>query len=204
MTVSLILARGRYEGRVIQVHCSPFVIGRHAACHLRPGSRRVGQQHCAVVVTAKRVVIRDLHSGLATLVNGRPVTGEVAVQAGDRLEVGPLGFIVWLGTLARSEQAVCANITSAQSLPDDEVVAASILLEADAGRTPAPEESAGPPPDPSALPAISDNERRLAEAERCDFANYAEPRRKLVAGDAARAALSILRQYRYRWRGPSQ
>jgi len=202
MTVSLVLARGRHEGKVIHLHCSPFLIGRHASCHLRPGSRRVGARHCALLVDAQRVVVQDLSSGLATLVNGRPITGAVAVQAGDQLQVGPLVFVVWQGSHACSEQAVRAH--AASPAPDEEAAAASILLEP--GSDGAADDGATQPPvDLGALTAAAlDRERRRAEAERCDFANYAEPRRKLVSGDAARAALAILRQYRYRSRGPSQ
>jgi pSer/pThr/pTyr-binding forkhead associated (FHA) protein len=88
---ALVLERGE-QRQVIRLQAPIFLIGRHARCHLRPGSAEVSAHHCALLVEDNRVLVRDLQSRTGTLVNERALQGQVELQHGDRLKIGPLVF----------------------------------------------------------------------------------------------------------------
>jgi pSer/pThr/pTyr-binding forkhead associated (FHA) protein len=92
MKVRLIVVEGKPLGREIPVPSTVFVIGRDAQCHLRPHSKLVSKLHCAIARKAGKVVVRDLQSSNGTLINGQPITEEVAINDGDQLGVGDLVF----------------------------------------------------------------------------------------------------------------
>lgn len=95
MTVTLTVMGGKHNGRQIPVHVPEFRIGRDQRCHLRPNSPDVSRFHCAIIQRPKGVFIKDYGSKNGTLVNHRLLQGgELQLQDGDIIEVGPLAFIV--------------------------------------------------------------------------------------------------------------
>lgn len=95
MKVSLVVATGAHEGRVIPITGPQFLIGRDQQCHLRPASQAISKLHCAVLVRDGKVFIKDFGSTNGTLVNDAIVQGaEVLVEDGTSLRVGPLDFRV--------------------------------------------------------------------------------------------------------------
>jgi predicted component of type VI protein secretion system len=93
MKVSLVVAAGAHEGKVIPLSGPQFLIGRDAQCHLRPASQAISKVHCAVIVRDGKVYIKDFGSTNGTLVNEQVIqNAEVAVEAGATLRVGPLDF----------------------------------------------------------------------------------------------------------------
>jgi predicted component of type VI protein secretion system len=93
MKVSLVVATGAHEGRVIPITGPQFLIGRDQQCHLRPASQAISKLHCAVVVRDGKVFVQDFGSTNGTVVNDALVQGaEVAVESGATLRVGPLDF----------------------------------------------------------------------------------------------------------------
>ncbi|HEV3258030.1 MAG TPA: FHA domain-containing protein [Gemmataceae bacterium] len=92
----VVLAPGGDAGRVIPVSASPFVIGRDPACHLRPVNQAVSNRHCALTALDDRVYVSDLRSTNGTFVNGTRVGGEFELRDHDRLQVGPVAFLVRL------------------------------------------------------------------------------------------------------------
>ena len=64
------------------------VIGRSAECELRVPSVAASRRHAAVFRRGDEVSVRDLGSTNGTLVNGEKISGERALEAGDRIEVG--------------------------------------------------------------------------------------------------------------------
>ncbi|MGE3804476.1 MAG: FHA domain-containing protein [Gemmataceae bacterium] len=92
MKVSLVIAQGNSEGKVIPITMSQFVIGRDPQCHLRPASNLVSKKHCAVVVEPTRVILRDFNSTNGTFLNGEGVKGDNELHSGDQIRVGPLKF----------------------------------------------------------------------------------------------------------------
>jgi pSer/pThr/pTyr-binding forkhead associated (FHA) protein len=100
MEVSLTVVGGKHKGREIPIRLTEFLIGRDAKCNLRPASPDVGREHCALRVRKGHVFLRDFGSRAGTLLNGRRlVSGELQLEDGDLIEVGPLTFRLNLGDL---------------------------------------------------------------------------------------------------------
>jgi len=103
MAVNLIVLRGVHEGRRIPIAVSEFLIGRDPSCHLRPASKSVQWQHCAIVTKWGRTFLRDESGAEGTLLNRRLlVGGEVQLAEGDQIAVGPLLFQVTFEADARA------------------------------------------------------------------------------------------------------
>ena len=92
MEARLIVLEGKHKDREIPLPETIFLIGRDRQCHLRPHCPLVSKLHCAVAAWAGKVRVQDLRSRNGTLLNGRPIHGEVLVDDGDRLQVGTLVF----------------------------------------------------------------------------------------------------------------
>jgi pSer/pThr/pTyr-binding forkhead associated (FHA) protein len=126
MQVVLTVVGGVHNGRQIPITVPVFLIGRDPACHLRPASPEVSRQHCAVVIRDQYAFLRDYGSRNGTTVNHRVLMhGELQLEDGDALEVGPLVFKVTLLKEAPlpvapgSEEAAAAD-TAIQTLSDDQ------------------------------------------------------------------------------------
>ena len=79
---------------------SKFMIGRDPDCQLRPASQAVSKKHCAIEVRDGRVFVADIGSTNGTVVRGDVIAGEVEVQSGDALKVGPLEFRIEFAKVA--------------------------------------------------------------------------------------------------------
>ena len=91
MQANLIVVGGVHSGRKIPLHVAEFLIGRDASCHLRPSSKDVEPQHCAILSRNQALYLRD--AGHGTRCDGRLlIGGELQLRDGDTLEVGPLAF----------------------------------------------------------------------------------------------------------------
>jgi anti-anti-sigma regulatory factor len=106
MKLYLIAATGKHRGMPIPIRMDLFLLGSDSACQLRSHLPGVGGQHCALVTRDKKVFVRDLGAGSETTVNGEvmPVGEEWPVQAGDRVAVGPLEFLVQFRDKPHSQQ----------------------------------------------------------------------------------------------------
>lgn len=95
MKVSLVVASGVHQGRVIAIVGPQFLVGRDPGCQLRPASQAVSKQHCAVIVRDGRVYLKDFGSTNGTVLNDALVQGEERpLQNNDSLKIGPLDFTV--------------------------------------------------------------------------------------------------------------
>ncbi len=94
MDVKLVVANGKYAGKVIPVVGPKFFIGRAEDCQLRPASELVSRHHCVIIVEGDYAAVRDFGSKNGTYVNGHRVRGEVTLKDGDTLVVGVLEFTV--------------------------------------------------------------------------------------------------------------
>jgi predicted component of type VI protein secretion system len=95
MKVSLVVASGAHQGKVIPITGPQFLIGRDAQCHLRPASQAISKRHCGVLVRDGKIYIKDFGSTNGTTVNDELIkNAEVAVESGASLKLGPLDFIV--------------------------------------------------------------------------------------------------------------
>ncbi len=116
MTVTLTVMGGKHNGRQIPIHVPEFRIGRDQRCHLRPNSPEVSRFHCAILQKPNGVFVKDYGSKNGTLVNHRLLQGgELQLQDGDIVEVGPLAFIVSIvGTRTPTPEPAPAEETESQ------------------------------------------------------------------------------------------
>ena len=95
MAVNLLVLGGVHNGRQIPVKIKEFLIGRDPTCHLRPASKEIQWQHCAIVERDGEVFLRDDSKGNGVYLNRRLLRGgEMQIDHGDLIEVGPLMFRV--------------------------------------------------------------------------------------------------------------
>ena len=92
MQVRLKVMHGVNAGKEILVPGNKFFIGRGPECHLRPKSDAISRHHCALLITATQVAVRDFGSKNGTYVNDQRVQDIGLVRPGDVLRVGPLVF----------------------------------------------------------------------------------------------------------------
>lgn len=105
MKVSLVVASGAHQGKVIPVAVQQFLIGRDPQCQLRPASQSISKQHCALLLKNKTVYLKDFASTNGTFLNDQQVEPEteIAIATGDRVRVGPLDFTVEIAFLRPSD-----------------------------------------------------------------------------------------------------
>jgi anti-anti-sigma regulatory factor len=106
MKVYLIVAKGKHQGMPVPIPVDLFLIGSSRECQLRTHLADIGEQHCALVTRERKVFVRDLNSGQPTLVNGEllPPGEEWPLHRGDRIEVGPLEFMLQFHEKALSQR----------------------------------------------------------------------------------------------------
>jgi FHA domain len=126
-----VLSSGRWQGQLIPIQVSPFVIGRHADCHLRPLSPLAGLKQGALHFTNGSVRIQNLAQKRDIRVNDRPIESEQELRHGDRLEVGRLLFEVVL----QPEPIRNQPPSGGQLSIDEETVGALLLAIQDEPRT---------------------------------------------------------------------
>ncbi len=84
------------EPRSVTVAGAEALIGKHADCHVVLDDPIVSRRHARVVDRDGRLVVEDLRSTNGTRVGGRAVEGEMVLEAGDALEIGPYRVSVTL------------------------------------------------------------------------------------------------------------
>ena len=94
MKFFLIVAKGSKRGMPIPVEVDLFLIGSDSMCQLR--KRTLAPKQCAFVTRGKKVFVRDMDSGVPTLIHGDaiPTGGEWPVYAGDVVTIGSLEFMI--------------------------------------------------------------------------------------------------------------
>lgn len=100
MDLSLLVLRGKPQGKEVPIRVSPFLIGRGPECHMRPNSDMVSRLHCALTIHGQEVRIRDLGSTNGTIVDGERLTEQMTLNDGDIFQVGPLAFQVVIRAVA--------------------------------------------------------------------------------------------------------
>jgi pSer/pThr/pTyr-binding forkhead associated (FHA) protein len=105
MKVSLVVVKGKREGKVLPITVPQFVIGRHKECQLRASGSTISQHHCAILVKKDRVFVHDFDSTNGTFVNHHRVQGEQELGSDDLLELGRLAFRMRIEVDAEDEEA---------------------------------------------------------------------------------------------------
>ena len=209
----VVLAAGKHQGQVLQVKPLQFLVGRDPGCHLRPASHRISNRHCALQQRDGKAFPRDLGSAGGTFVNDRPVQGEVELQHGDRLRIGPLLFAVRLGAATPVStpagqppaRAADANRAGAPAAPPpaaapesgvaDEDSIAALLLSSEGDQGPDAPAAGGAVPSDSAAPgpeAPAAAREGRGPPGPSGKGSTAQP----AGRDTSKAAKSLLQRYR--------
>jgi pSer/pThr/pTyr-binding forkhead associated (FHA) protein len=93
MNVRLLVENGK-NPQTIQLRGVESVIGRQKGCAVRIPSEGVSRHHCRLTFADDILTVEDLESANGTYLNGQRIQEPRAVRPGDRLEVGPVIFVV--------------------------------------------------------------------------------------------------------------
>jgi pSer/pThr/pTyr-binding forkhead associated (FHA) protein len=93
MEVRLVIEKGK-KRREIKVAGPSAVLGRGKGNAVRIASADVSRRHCRLRIGDGLVQVEDLNSVNGTFLNGQLIEGKQMVRPGDRLEVGPVKFVV--------------------------------------------------------------------------------------------------------------
>jgi len=93
MNVRLVVAQGKRR-KVFPMKTHQAVLGRARGNAIRIPSSQVSRQHCRLRQDNGLVYLEDLGSVNGTFLNGRRVEEPEVVRPGDKLEVGPVTFLV--------------------------------------------------------------------------------------------------------------
>jgi len=142
MQVVLAMFKGDGDRRSFSVVREMTVIGRREDCDLRIPVGDVSRKHCRLVIEADTIRIEDLGSSNGTYVNSHRVQ-EAVLQPGDRIQVGPVQFIIQIDGDPPEDQ---------MTLPPPPAADAS----ADTGASPSTDAvtQAGPVPSDSSLGGV--------------------------------------------------
>jgi pSer/pThr/pTyr-binding forkhead associated (FHA) protein len=124
MVVKLLVVGGDTSKKEVTLRRPRTVVGRKKGCKIRIQSEAVSRIHCSLVTQGGRLTAKDLGSSNGTFVNGHKIKEQV-LQAGDKLQVGPITFQVQIiGAPTANERAArgAAEPTVAVPIDDDEVV----------------------------------------------------------------------------------
>jgi pSer/pThr/pTyr-binding forkhead associated (FHA) protein len=94
MKVTLTVNGGRHAGREISIALPEVLIGRDEKCNIQLDSEDVSRVHCALLISEKEVLLKDQNSSNGTFVNKRRLRGELQLEDGDSVQVGPQLFTV--------------------------------------------------------------------------------------------------------------
>src|SRR5690606_32760376 len=83
----LIVRDGEAAGQRWVLHGDDIVIGRGPECDIVLPERQVSRQHARVRSEGDHYYIEDLESKNGTLINGRPLKGEIELRDGDEIEL---------------------------------------------------------------------------------------------------------------------
>jgi pSer/pThr/pTyr-binding forkhead associated (FHA) protein len=144
MHVRLVVEEGRERKHVFHVRTPTADVGRARGCAVRVPSSDVSRRHCRLLLKDGFVTVEDLASVNGTFLNGELTEGVTVVRPGDRLEVGPVTFVVEydltpdaLERLMKEDYEVIAEdgdvqeVTEAEAINDedggDDIPAAEIV-----------------------------------------------------------------------------
>jgi predicted component of type VI protein secretion system len=94
MNYVLQVIRGRSASTTLKLTNGVTSIGRHDDCVIRIKSSQVSRRHCEIFEVEDELTIRDLGSSNGTFVNGKRVSGQLVLKAGDELTVGAVSLRV--------------------------------------------------------------------------------------------------------------
>ena len=94
MDVKLVVEKGSPQTRQIRLHNAETIVGRQKGCGLRIPSALVSRRHCRLRIEDDCLTVEDLDSANGCYLNGARIVGKQLVRPGDRLEIGPVRFVI--------------------------------------------------------------------------------------------------------------
>lgn len=119
MIVKLIVQKDGKAAQAFPLRSEETIVGRKRGCDVRIPSEAVSRRHCLISLRHGGVTVEDLASVNGTFVNGKRLTGKQLLYPGDRLEVGPVTFVV------QYQRAADAATPSDEEVPELELVEGS-------------------------------------------------------------------------------
>lgn len=95
--------------RYLPIYTLPFVIGRQPGLALSLSSKTVSSLHAEIVEAGASLVLRDLGSTNGTYVNGRRLTGTVALHHDDLVQFANMAFRVQRQAASNSQHTTCED-----------------------------------------------------------------------------------------------
>jgi pSer/pThr/pTyr-binding forkhead associated (FHA) protein len=129
MDVRLVVKKGASGKRTMRLKSEETIIGRRQDCDLRIRSSEVSRRHCLLSFQDGVLHVEDLDSVNGTFLNGVRVAGRQVIRPGDRLEVGPIQFLVEYA-LSREARASLQQ-GEAEAVPAEEELDALPIAEAE-------------------------------------------------------------------------
>jgi hypothetical protein len=106
MNVNLVMLEDGRRGRELLIRRPEVILGRAKGCKVRIASSEVSRQHCRLRVIGTTVDVQDLGSANGTFVNGTLCQGLHTVQPFDRLQIGPVTFLIEFDPLTQPMAAI--------------------------------------------------------------------------------------------------
>lgn len=140
MQAVLVMFRPDGERRSFSIVRNMTVIGRREDCDLRIPVGDVSRKHCRIVKDGDSLRIEDLGSSNGTYHNGVRVEKDVAISAGDSVQVGPVVFVLQVDGFPADEDLHPVTADSAAAAPSH---AAAEHADHDAPAMPTLDDDAG-------------------------------------------------------------
>ena len=192
----VVMTPGKLGGKAIPITLPQFVIGRDPKCHLRPASPVVSKRHCALLSRGEQAFVHDLNSTNGTFLNDQPVQGEVALQNGDVLKVGPITFAVSLEATRRPVDTPAPPPPMKKPAPsEDDDIAAMLLAMQDDNDSGSTGLSSAVPEGSTVMDLQSPT---AAGTQPADAQQGKAQAAKPPLGDTSSAAKAILKKYWHR------
>ena len=94
MDVKLVWEKGGKRKQVFLLRDEEMLIGRQSGSGLRIPSSDVSRVHCRICREDGYITVEDCASANGTYVNGDKIASRRVLYPGDRLDIGPVSFIV--------------------------------------------------------------------------------------------------------------
>ena len=129
MDVKLVMFKRDGQRKDFAITNKTTIIGRSEECNLRVPLLSISRQHCELIKSDDNLLMRDLASANGTYVNNQRVN-EAALNAGDRITLGPTTFTVQIDGKPEQITPVRTSTKSSES-PAEEAEAGILELQAD-------------------------------------------------------------------------
>lgn len=117
----LLILTGKHEGKRLTLPEKDVIVGRSEECNITLKTDEVSRQHCRLQFVNGQLTVRDLGSRNGTLVNGSVASGDVALNDGDELQIGPMRFRVQTEPTEIKKAAAAPSTTESGAADEDDI-----------------------------------------------------------------------------------